>query len=151
MRIIPASVTTIVLVAALSSCGAQGPDSGYCKDLKASRSDLESSQTSGLAGLGKQITTIHRLADSAPDEVAGDWKKLDAATLSIDRALSKAGLKASDLANIQKGKIPSGVTQSDLQAVAKAFAGMSKPRLAEASTKIRKNANDVCHVPLGEF
>jgi hypothetical protein len=133
MRInVAIGAATLALTATvLTACGGGNSGSsasgGYCDELKADKTyfDSLSGSNSDVSNLDTVFTKVHELAADAPDNVSADWKTLDGAITTIEDALSSAGLKASDLAALQKGQVPKGFDPSKLQAIAPKLQALS--------------------------
>lgn len=152
MKISLALAGAALLGGVLAGCGG-GDDGGssgdYCKDIKDASTTFGSLSGGDVADLDDVFDAMHSLSKEAPSEVKDDWKTMDEALGSVEKALSDAGLKFSDLANIQKGKIPKGADMSKLTGLASEFAKISNAKFTKASENIEKHAKDVCKVDLG--
>lgn len=133
----------------LAGCGGSDADSDYCKDLKSATKQFDSLSSSDVSQLDEAFKTFHKLADESPSDISSDWKTLDNAITTVEKALKDAGLKFSDFAKIQQGQIPDGVDVSKLQDVAKQFSSLSGSKFTKASSAIEKHAKDTCKVTLG--
>ncbi len=91
---------------------------------------------------------MHSLADNAPDNISDDWKTLDDAITTIETALSDAGIKASDLAAMQKGQIPQGADLSKLQELAPKLQSLNSSEVSDAAKNIADDAKKNCDVDL---
>jgi hypothetical protein len=156
-------VSSVLLTASLvAGCGSSsGGDKGssgggYCKDLKAAKADFSSfnSSTPDFNKLDSALKTLHKLADEAPSAVDDDWKTLDDALNSMEKALSEAGLKMTDLSKITAGQLPDGMSAAELQAAVpklqSAFSGMDTDKVTKATDAIEKHAKSSCGVNLSE-
>ena len=155
-------LSSVVLAASLvAGCGSSGDGKnasggGYCKDLKAANAtfDTFSSSSPNFDKLDDAFKTLHKLAGEAPSAVDDDWKTLDGALSSMEKALSDAGLKASDLSKITAGQLPDGMTAAQLQAAVPklqtAFSGMDTAKVKSATDAIEKHAKSVCNVNLSD-
>ena len=138
----------------LAACGSGGGGSsasGYCTELKADKAYFDSISGSGSADmtkLGDAFSRVHTLAGDAPDNVADDWKTLDTAITTIENALSDAGIKLSDLAAMQSGKVPPGVDPSKLAALAPKLEALSNSDVSKAADNIAADAKKSCGVDL---
>jgi hypothetical protein len=148
------SLTLGLTAAVLTACGSNGGSSsssgGYCEELKADKAYFESLSGSNadLGNLDQVFAKVHALAGDAPDNVSSDWKKLDDAVSTIESALKDAGLKASDLAAMQKGQVPPGVDLSKLQALAPKLQSLSSGDVTTAADNIAADAKKNCGVDL---
>ena len=144
----PLALASAALVAVtLAGCGGSddGPDSEYCKDLKAARAQIKP-VGSDTVNLDKAIKDFHTLAGEAPEAVKDDWKVLDDGMKTVERALADAGMKPSDFAKLQEGKMPEGVDVSKLQDVATEFQKLSTAEFEKANDAVDKHAKDVCKI-----
>jgi len=147
----PLAIASAALLAAtLTGCGGgdDGPDSEYCKDLKAASTQFDTLESSDVSKLDEAFKTFHSLADEAPTEVEDDWKTLDDGITSVEKALDDAGLKFSDFAALQEGKMPEGVDVEKLQGLATEFQKLNSSEFDKASKAIEKHAKDECKVDL---
>jgi hypothetical protein len=147
----PLAVASAALLAAtLAGCGGSddGPDSEYCKDLKAASTQFDSLSSNDVTQLDEAFKTFHTLADEAPSEVKEDWATLDKGITSVEKALDDAGLKFSDFAELQEGKMPEGVDVAKLQGLATEFQKLDSAEFDKSSKAIEKHAKDVCKVDL---
>jgi hypothetical protein len=137
----------------LTACGGGGSSASgdYCDELKSDAAffnDLDSSNPD-LTKMDEIFSRMHTLADEAPDDVADDWQTLDDAFSTVENALKDAGISASDLGDLQSGKVPEGVDASKLQALLPKLAALSSGDVSAASQRIASNAKDKCDVDLG--
>jgi phage-related minor tail protein len=140
----------LLLGGTLTACGGDGgADSDYCKDIKKAEKTFSSMSSGDVDQLDAAFKTFHQLADEAPSEVESDWKKLDGAITTVEKALKDAGLKFSDFDDIQKGDIPEGVDVSKLSGLASEFSKLNSDEFTKASQNIEKHAKDTCKVDLG--
>jgi len=148
--------TALALAATvLTACGGGNSSSsasggGYCDELKADKTyfDSLSGSNSDVSNLDTVFQKVHELAADAPDNVSDDWQTLDGAISTIEDALQSAGLKASDLAALQKGQIPKGVDVSKLQALAPKLQALSSSNVSDAADRIAADAKKTCDVDL---
>ena len=144
-----ALASAALLAATLAGCGGgDGPDSEYCKDLKSASTQFDSLSSNDVSKLDEAFKTFHTLADEAPSDVKDDWDTLDKGITSVEKALDKAGLKFSDFAALQEGKMPEGVDVAKLQGLATEFQKLDSAEFDKASKAIEKHAKDVCKVNL---
>jgi phage-related minor tail protein len=144
-----ALASAALMVATLAGCGGgDGPDSEYCKDLKAASTQFKDLSSSEVAKLDEAFKTFHELADEAPGEVKDDWATLEKGITAVEKALKDAGLKFSDFAALQEGKMPEGVDVAKLQGLATEFQKLNSAEFDKASKAIETHAKDVCKVNL---
>jgi hypothetical protein len=157
MKLALAVAGAIVLAGTLTACGGNdggakggsgGSGSGYCEDLKSASKDFRSLSSGDITGFGTVVTTVHKLSDEAPGDVKDDWKTLDVAVTRIETAFKDAGLKFSDLADIEAGKLPKNVDMSKLAGLSTTLSDVSSEKYTTASKNIEKHAKDVCKVDL---
>jgi hypothetical protein len=147
----PLALASAALVAVtLAGCGGgdDGPDSEYCKDLKSASTQFDSLTSNDVSKLDEAFKTFHTLADEAPTEIKDDWTTLDKGITSVEKALADAGLKFSDFAALQEGKMPEGVDVAKLQGLATEFQKLDSAEFDKASKAIEKHAKDTCEVNL---
>jgi len=143
---------TATTLAACGSGGGSSDSSGvYCTELKADKAYFDSISGSGstdISQLGDAFSRVHALAGDAPDNVADDWKTLDGAITTIETALADAGIKVSDLAALQSGKVPPGVDPAKLAALAPKLEALSNSDVSDAADRIAADAKTSCGVDL---
>lgn len=154
MKISLALAGAVMLVSTLSACGGgDGGDGGgegsdYCKDIKAAAKSFGSLSSGDAGQLDKAFATFHDLAGEAPSSIKGDWKTLDDAISTIEKALKDAGLKFSDLSKLQSGEVPEGVDVSKLQGLATELSSLTGPEFTKATKAIDTHASKTCKVKL---
>jgi hypothetical protein len=150
------AVALTLATTVLSACGGGGGGSSsgasgdYCSDLKADKTYFESFNGSNpdLSKLDEVFSRMHTLAGEAPSEVSSDWKTLDGALTTLENALKEAGIKPSDLAQMQNGQVPKGVDIQKLQALAPKLQSLSSSDVSAAGDAITKDAKDKCGIDL---
>ena len=165
MRVTVILFTMVLATGLVAGCGSGGDKgnaaakagssgSGYCADLKAAKSDFSTlnADTPDFSKLNEAIKTFHQLADEAPSAVADDWKSLDNAFSTLQKALADAGISMDDLAAITRGEMPKGMTQADLAALGpklqSSFGDLDQDAVTKAGDNVEKHAKSVCHVDL---
>jgi hypothetical protein len=145
-----AFASAALLAATLAGCGGSddGPDSDYCKDLKSASTQFDSLSSNDVSQLDDAFKSFHKLAGEAPEDVKDDWTTLDKGITAVEKALKDAGLKFSDFAELQEGKMPEGVDVAKLQGLATEFQKLDSAEFSKASKAIEKHAKDVCKVDL---
>jgi hypothetical protein len=155
MKISLALAGVVLLGTSLAACGGDDGGSGgggggdYCKDLKSAQSTFAKVSGNDFDALDSAIQTFHKLADEAPDDVKTEWGTLDGAFVKIEKAFDEAGIKMSDLPEIQAGNIPEGVDVTKLNSLAGTFGEISSDKVTKAQETIEKHAKDSCDVDLG--
>ncbi len=144
------ALTATVLAACGSSNSGSSASGGYCDELKADKAYFESlsGSNSDVSNLDTVFSKVHTLAADAPANVADDWKTLDNAVSTIEGALKDAGIKASDLAKMQKGQIPPGADLSKLQEIAPKLQSLNTSDVSDAAKNISDDAKKSCNVDL---
>lgn len=150
MKIALALAGAVLLGTTLTACGGGdgGSGSDYCKDLKTAKTTLKDLGSDGGAGLDKAFATFHKLTKEAPSDVKSEWKTLDGAATKVEDAFKDAGIKLSDLAEIQKGNIPKDADVSKLSGLASTLSDISGPEFTKAQTAISDHAKKTCKVDL---
>lgn len=154
MKISLALAGAVMLVSTLSACGGDsggdgGEGSDYCKDIKSAAKTFGDLSSGDVEQLDKAFSTFHDLADEAPSSIKGDWKTLDDAITTVEKALKDAGLKFSDLGKLQSGEVPEGVDVSKLQGLATELSSLTGPEFTKATKAIDTHASKTCKVKLG--
>ena len=153
MKIPMALASAVLLASTLGACGggdggSGGASSDYCKDLKKAKASFGDVETGNLGDLDAAFKTFHKLADEAPSDIDQDWKKLDDAIKTVEKALKEAGLSFADLEKIQKGEMPKDVDTSKLQGLASEMSKLSSSDYEKASKAIETHAKKTCKVDL---
>jgi len=145
-----ALASTALLAATLAGCGGSddGPDSEYCKDLKAARTQINAVTSSDVSKLDKAFEEFHTLAGEAPAEVKDDWKVLDDGVRAFEKALNDAGMEVSDFAEVQNGQMPEGIDVDKLRGLATQVQKFAGPEFKKANDAVAKHAKDVCKINL---
>jgi len=156
MKILLAIASAVLLGGVLTACGgddgggggAPGSGGDYCKDIKAAAATFGNLETSDTASIGDAFATFHKLADEAPDPIKDDWKTLDVAITTVEKALEDAGIKIEDLDKLQSGEVPEGVDLTKLAGLASEFQKLSGAEFDKSSKAIEAHAKSVCKVDL---
>ena len=156
MHIATPSAAVAVLATAAVTLGACGsPDrtdaaGRYCQELRTDKAFFLAldSATPDLTRIDQVFSRMHSLAHDAPPAVADDWRKLDTAVTTIEDALGKAGVKTTDLAALQKGRVPAGVDVAELAALGPKLQALSGPSVDHAAARIAGHARSACGVDL---
>jgi hypothetical protein len=144
-RLVVAALTGALLLSVQSCGGSQEKD--YCAALKADQPLFAEMQddTSGL-GLLKHRTTLHDLADKAPDDLADEWQTFLAALDAFAGTLRDLHVEPGDFAD---GKPPAGLGEAERTRIANAASELSSADVVEAANGIEQHAKDVCKLQLG--
>ncbi len=154
MKISLAIASVVLLGGALTACGGSdaggtgGSSSGYCKDIKTASATFGSIDSGDTASIADAFATFHKLAAESPSAIKSDWKTLEGAITTVEKALSDAGLKIEDFDKLQSGEIPEGVDVSKLTGLASEFQKLSGAEFSKASKAIETHAKTVCKVDL---
>jgi hypothetical protein len=145
VRRLAAGVLAGVLALGVQGCGDQ--EKGYCKALTGDQGVFAAMQDdpSGI-GLLKHTSTLHELADKAPDDLDDEWQTFLGAIDAFETTLKDAGVKADDFVD---GKPPADLTAADRARIANAASELSSEDVVEAATGIEQQAKDVCKLQLG--
>jgi hypothetical protein len=139
---IAASVT---LLLPLSACGSE--EKSYCDALKSDQELFAEMQddTSGL-GLMKHRSTLHALAEKAPDDLTDEWQTFLGALDAFAGTLRDAGVEPDDFVD---GKPPATLSAEDRTRIANAANELAATDVVEAADGIEQHAKDVCKLQLG--
>lgn len=153
MKIPMALASAVMLAGSLAACGggdggSGGADSDYCKDLKKAKASFTDVSGGDFGKIDAAFGTLHKLADEAPSDIEDDWKKLDGAITTVEKALKEAGVSFADLGKIQQGEIPEGIDASKLQGLATQMSKLSGAEFDKASKAIETHAKKTCKVDL---
>jgi hypothetical protein len=143
-RILTVAMTGVLLLW-VPACGDQ--EKGYCSALSKEQPMFSEMQddTSGLALL-KHRTTLHSLAEDAPDDLTDEWQTFLGAIDAFAGTLRDAGVKPGDFAD---GKPPAGLSDTERTRIATAASELSSADVVEAADGIEQQAKDVCKLQLG--
>jgi hypothetical protein len=138
-------VTAAALLLPLSGCGSD--EKAYCDALKSDQELFAEMQddTSGL-GLLKHRTTLHALAEKAPDDLTDEWQTFLGALDAFAGTLHDIGVAPGDFVD---GKPPATLSADDRTRIADAANELSSADVVEAADGIEQHAKDVCKLQLG--
>ena len=100
----------VALLLSLSGCGGNTVDD-YCKDLGEHRkqmADMVASQSP--TALLSHLPMLRELAEKAPEDLKDEWQTFLDAVEGLDKAIDRAGVKASDF---KDGQPPAGLSATD--------------------------------------
>jgi len=127
----------------LAGCGGSDTEA-YCSSLE----DAQDSFSGDVdpANFGDLTDQVEEIVDEAPDDVKGDWEKLQGALDDFESALDDAGLSVDDLSD------PEALADVDPEDAAKIqeVANSMGTDFEDASNNIEKHAKDECDIDLGE-
>jgi hypothetical protein len=145
VRAASAAALAIVLVGGLAGCGDR--EKSYCAALEADQEKFATVQEdAGGVGLLKLRTTLHALAEKAPDDLTDEWQTLLGAIDAFAQTLDDAGVKPGDFVN---GQPPAGLSEAARTRIASAASELSSTDVVEAANGIEQQAKDVCKLQLG--
>ena len=130
----------------LTACG--GGDDAYCKELKADQAYFEnfSSSSPDFDKLDEALDQIHSLAENAPEEVADDWKVLDDAFATVEKALADAGVSSPTWPRCSRARSPRAWTPAKARRARSKLQELSGAKFENAAKAIEKHAKDTCDV-----
>jgi hypothetical protein len=145
----------VLLVGSVAACGddssngdGESNDAGsYCDDLKDAKEEFASleGEDADPAVLEDAFSTMQKLGDEAPDEVAADWDVLTEGFDKIQQALDDAGIGLEDLDD------PDALATMDpaaAQKLTQVFSSLDGDEFSGAADAITKHAKDECDVDL---
>lgn len=148
---ISAAIAGAVLVgSAVAGCGG-GSESGsdaYCQDVKSASKDFGALSGDDFSMLDQAFKTFHKLAAESPATIKADWTVLEGAITMMEKGFKDAGIKFSDLAELQKGKVPDGVDVARLTQLSTTMSKFNDAKFQTASERIAKHAKDECKVEI---
>lgn len=160
MKISQAVAAVALLGVTLAGCGGSDDDGKakagakvdgpeYCQQLEAAKKTFAKVSQDNFDALDTAIETFHELAETAPDAVRTEWQTLNDAFGEVEKAFESAGIKMSDLGDIQRGKIPPGADMNKLASLGDSFSAITSQEVATAQADIEKHAKETCDVDLG--
>ncbi|WP_244928143.1 hypothetical protein [Nocardioides sp. W7] len=116
--------------------------SSYCDELGEFRDTLQGSDEA--SSFEKFRDAAEDLAEDSPDEVSGEWKKIEEALGQLESELEKAGISLDDLND------PSALQSADPEAMAKVQESLSTigEDVEGAADKISEHAKSECDIDL---
>ena len=151
MKISAAIAGTVLVGGAVAGCGAGsggGAGSAYCDDMKTANKDFGALNTGDFTKLDQAFARFHTLAAESPSKIKADWTVLESAITTMERGFKDAGIKFSDLAELQKGKVPDGVDVAKLTQLSATMSKFGDAKFNTASDNIAKHAKDECKVDI---
>lgn len=151
-RILALAAVGAVLSTGLAACGGDdsGSDAGaYCDQLKNADTAFSALDGQDVGKLQDAVDAVKEFSDSAPEAVRDDWKVLADTFGELEKALADAGIKLSDLADIQNGQMPEGADMDKLMALGEQMQDLGGEEAQKAADAIEKNAKDECDIDLG--
>jgi len=146
IKISAAIAGALLLGSTLAGCG--GASEAYCDDMKKADTDFSALDGGDFTKLEKAFQTFHTLAGEAPLEVKPDWVILESAIDAMEKGFKDAGIKFSDLAELQNGKVPEGVDVAKLSELSTTMSKFSDAKFKTASDNIAKHAKEECKVDI---
>lgn len=153
-RTLALAAATAVLAGGLTACGGNdgGGDSAssgaYCDQLKNAKSAFDALDGQDVSKLDDAVSSVKSFADSAPSEVRDDWGVLADTFDQLQSALADAGVKLSDLAQMQQGQMPDGVDMKKLMAVGQKVQDLGGAGTEAAAKNIETDAKSRCGIEL---
>lgn len=143
-----AAVALLGLVLLLSACSESPEDvrADYCDEVADRQVELtELMAEEGPDTLLRAVPVLRDLADGAPRDIQDEWDRLLDALGGLDEALDAAGVDAS---TYDAERPPSGVTEEQQQAIARAADELATRETSAAWEGVKQHAKDVCATPL---
>lgn len=127
-----------------SESGAAG--NAYCDELDAAQGDFAALASGDAASIDKTFQTFSDLGDTAPPEVADDWKVINDAFGGLEKSLKSAGV---DLSDLSSGEIPKNVNPRKLQTLQSDVQALQSPDFQSAGQNISDYAQSECGISFG--
>ncbi|MBC7595103.1 MAG: hypothetical protein H7288_14375 [Kineosporiaceae bacterium] len=148
MKISAAIAGAVLLGSAVAGCGGSSEASAYCDDMKSANKDFGAINAGDFTKLDAAFATFHKLAAESPSKIEADWTVLESAITAIEKGFKDAGIKFSDLAGLQNGKVPEGVDAAKLTQLSATMGKFGDAKFNTASDNIAKHAKDECKVDI---
>lgn len=155
IRGLAVSVVSVLALSALTGCSGEsekeaaepevpGEGTEYCKLLGTDFASVFA-EIQGPEDVTKAVGMIEDVAAAAPDEVKGDWEKMNRALGGMEDALVKA-------AELQKQAEAGEVTRKKLEReskkLMKSMEALNTPENNRAGDAVAKHAGDYCGIKL---
>ena len=134
------------VVAGCAGGGAGSETKAYCNDIKKADKNFSALDGGDFSKLDQAFAAFHKLAAESPSKIKADWTVLEGAVTTMEKGFKDAGIKFSDLAELQKGKTPAGVDVSKLSKLSTSMDKFGDAKFKTASDNIAKHAKDECKV-----
>lgn len=151
MKISAAIAGAVLVGSAVAGCGGGsggGADGAYCNDMKNANKDFGALNTGDFTKLDQAFGTFHTLAAESPSKIKADWTVLEGAITTMEEGFKDAGIKFSDLAELQKGTVPDGVDVAKLTQLSETMSKFGDAKFNTASDNIARHAKDECNVDI---
>ncbi len=119
---------------------------GYCAELEAAQGDFEALASGDPSSIDKTFQTFSDLGDSAPPEVAEDWKVINDAFGGLQASLESAGVNLQDLST---GTLPEDVNPRKLQGLQAEVQKLQSQDFQTAGQNISDYAQSECGIDFG--
>ena len=146
MKISAAIAGTVLVGGAVAGCGAGSGVDAYCKDVKKADKDFSALNGGDFSTLDQAFTTFHKLAAESPSKIKADWTVLERAITTMEKGFKDAGIKFSDLGELQKGNVPDGIDVAKLTQLSTTMSKFGDAKFKTASDNIANHAKDECKV-----
>ena len=149
IRISVAAAGAMLAGTALAGCGGGGDTTkAYCNDIKQATKSFTALGKGDYAKLDAAFTTFHKLADEAPSKISADWKVLDGALTTMQKAFKDAGIDFKDLGKLQQGQVPEGLDPAKLAGLTTTLSKFDDAKFKTASDNIAAHSKSVCKVDI---
>lgn len=152
-RTLALAAVSVAVLGGLTACG--GDDGGgsasssaYCDQLKEAKTAFDALDGQDVSKLEDAVSSVKAFAGNAPTEVRDDWGVLADTFDQLQQALSDAGVKLSDLAQMQNGQMPPGVDMKKLMEVGQKVQDLGGAQTEAAAKNIETDAKDRCDIEL---
>jgi hypothetical protein len=149
------AAAAVLTLGALTGCGdsTDNADGGndaadYCDELKSAKDAFASFDGGDPTKFSDAIQQLRDLGGQAPDEISGDWQTMVEAMDGLEGAVEDAGLSFEDLATLDEGTLPEGVTVEDITKLQADIKALDDPKIEEAGNNISEHAKSECGVDI---
>jgi hypothetical protein len=137
-------LTLVVGAALLVGCGSD--QDAYCDTVSDHQEELsEIVGEGGPDALMRALDVFRELQDDAPSDISDEWQQVVSSIEGLQEALDDAGV---DPATYDPDRPPTGLSESDQQAITAAATRLGGAETAGALQDLDQQARDVCHTPL---
>lgn len=139
-------LTALLLLVPLAACADEKEQ--YCDAVEEHQERLtEIAAEGGPTALLDALEIYRDLREQAPSDIRDEWQQVVGSLENLQGALADAGVD--DPAEFDADDPPEGVTEEQLEAIARAADAVGSTETRDALAGLEQQARDVCKTPLG--